>query len=107
MRIASIENGSGFLRDLFTKLEVSKHRVEQIGVDQEIHYEVEAGRARITLARPKKHNAMTTTLLEELEHALWAADDDLDVHCMILRGEGPSFCSGYDLGALPGRSDCS
>ena len=37
---------------------------------QELHYEVEAGRARITLARPKKHNAMTTTLLEELEHAL-------------------------------------
>ncbi len=88
MRIASIENGSGFLRDLFTKLEVSKRRVEQIGVDQEFHYKVEAGRARITLARPKKHNAMTTTLLEELEHALWAADDDLDVHCVILRGEG-------------------
>ncbi len=71
---------------------------------REIHYEVEAGRARITLARPKKHNAITPTLLEELEHALWAADDDLAVHCVILRGEGRSFCSGYDLGALPGRS---
>ena len=32
-----------------------------------IRYEVEDGRARITLARADKHNAMTTQLLEELE----------------------------------------
>jgi enoyl-CoA hydratase len=69
---------------------------------REIRYEVEDGRARITLARPKKHNAMTPRLLEELEHALWEADDDSTVHCVVLRGEGPSFCSGYDLTALGG-----
>ena len=33
---------------------------------EEIHYEVEGGRARVTLARPDKHNAMTPRLLEEL-----------------------------------------
>ena len=33
---------------------------------KEIRYEVEDGRARITLARPDKHNAMTPRLLEEL-----------------------------------------
>jgi enoyl-CoA hydratase len=66
----------------------------------EIHYEVEDGRARITLARPDKHNAMTPRLLEELEHALWEADADLAVHAVILRGQGASFCSGYDLSAL-------
>lgn len=70
---------------------------------EEIHYEVEDGRARITLARPDKHNAMTAQLLDELEHALWEADDDEDVHCIILRGEGASFCSGYDLTALGGK----
>jgi len=70
---------------------------------EDIRYEVEDGRARITFARPKKHNAISQKLLEELEHALWEADDDLAVHCVILRGEGPSFCSGYDLAALPGR----
>ncbi len=70
---------------------------------QEITYEVEDGRARITLARPDKHNAMTPRLLEELEHALWEADEDLAVHCMILRGQGSSFCSGYDLTALGGE----
>jgi enoyl-CoA hydratase len=69
---------------------------------EQIRYEVEDGRARITLARPDKHNAMTPRLLEELEHALWEADDDCAVHCVVLRGEGPSFCSGYDLTALGG-----
>ena len=67
---------------------------------EQIRYEVEDGRARITLARPDKHNAITSRLLEELEHALWAADDDCAVHSVILRGEGASFCSGYDLTAL-------
>jgi len=70
---------------------------------EEIRYEVEEGRARITLARPDKHNAMTPQLLEELEHALWEADEDLSVHCVILRGQGASFCSGYDLTALGGK----
>ena len=69
---------------------------------QDIRYEVDEGRARIALARPDKHNAMTPRLLEELEHALWEADEDLAVHSVILRGEGPSFCSGYDLTALGG-----
>lgn len=70
---------------------------------EDIRYEVENGRARITFARPKKHNAISQKLLEELEHALWEADDDVDVHCVILKGDGPSFCSGYDLAGLPGR----
>lgn len=67
---------------------------------EQIQYEVEDGRARITLSRPERHNAMTPKLLEELEDALWEADDDGSVHCVILRGAGPSFCSGYDLTSL-------
>ena len=65
-----------------------------------IRYEVEDGRARVTLAIPQTHNAITDRMLAELEDAAWRADDDTDVHCLILRGEGPSFCSGYDLTAL-------
>ena len=70
---------------------------------EEIRYEVEDGRARITLARPKTHNSMTPRLLEEVEHALWEADEDCAVHSVILRGEGASFCSGYDLSGLGGK----
>ena len=68
---------------------------------EDIRYEAAEGRARITLARPKAHNAISQLMLEELEHALWRADEDQSGHCVILRGEGASFCSGYDLAALP------
>lgn len=71
---------------------------------EDIRYEVEDGRARITLSRPKTHNAITTKMLEELDHALWEADDNVEVHCVILKGEGASFCSGYDVGQLPARA---
>ncbi|MCH7789471.1 MAG: enoyl-CoA hydratase/isomerase family protein, partial [Acidobacteria bacterium] len=66
----------------------------------DIRYEVSDGRARVTLAIPQTHNAITDRMLTELEDAAWRADDDTSVHCLILRGEGGSFCSGYDLTAL-------
>ena len=36
-------------------------------------YEVERGRARITLNRPEKRNALSFQLLTELHDALWEA----------------------------------
>ena len=62
-----------------------------------ILYEVEKGRARITLNRPNKRNALSIELVEELRAALWEADDDKKVHCIIIKGNGKSFCAGYDL----------
>jgi enoyl-CoA hydratase len=64
---------------------------------EHILYAVENGRARITLNRPGRRNALCPPLLDELERALWDADDDKRVHCVILRGAGPAFCAGYDL----------
>ncbi len=62
-----------------------------------ITYQVERGRARIALNRPEKRNALSIQLVEELRDALWEADDDKSVHCVILKGNGPAFCAGYDL----------
>ena len=62
-----------------------------------IVYEVERGRARITLNRPEKLNALSFELLTELNQALWAADDDTRVHAVIIRGAGRAFSAGYDL----------
>ena len=62
-----------------------------------IDHQVEDGRARITLNRPEKRNALSIELVEELRDALWEADDDTSVHCVILKGSGGSFCAGYDL----------
>ncbi len=66
-----------------------------------ISYEVDNGRARITLNRPEKLNALSADLLYELNEVLWEADDNKDVHCVILRGAGRSFSAGYDLGGTP------
>ena len=52
-------------------------------VFEHIIYEVERGRARITLNRPEKRNALSIELVEELRTALWEADDDKAVHCVI------------------------
>jgi enoyl-CoA hydratase len=60
-------------------------------------YATERGRARITLNRPQKLNALSTRLLAELSEALWEADNDTAVHSVILKGAGRSFCAGYDL----------
>ncbi len=62
-----------------------------------ILYEVEQGRARITLNRPEKLNAMSLKMQAELSEALWEADNNLDIHCVILKGAGRAFCAGYDL----------
>ena len=62
-----------------------------------ILYEVENGRARITLNRPEKLNALTLKLQSELNEALWEADNNKAVHCVIIKGAGRAFSAGYDL----------
>ena len=54
----------------------------------------------VVLNRPEKRNAMNQELLGELARALRAAADDDTVHCVVLRGEGPVFSAGVDLGEL-------
>src|SRR5215471_8724125 len=71
-----------------------------------ISYEVAEARARITLNRPEKLNAISPLMEQELEAALWEADDDTEVHSIIVRGAGRSFCSGFDLtGSTEGRPE--
>ncbi len=70
---------------------------------ENIVYEVENGRARITLNRPEKLNALSLELQSEMNEALWEADNNNDVHCVILRGEGRAFSAGYDLTGSGGR----
>jgi len=53
---------------------------------------------RITLNRPEKRNAISTPLRTELLDALRAHDHDDDARVTIIRGAGPCFSSGYDLG---------
>jgi enoyl-CoA hydratase len=57
------------------------------------------GVARITLNRPEKRNAINSQLRNELFDALHAHDEDAAVRVTIVRGAGPCFSSGYDLGS--------
>jgi enoyl-CoA hydratase len=62
-----------------------------------ILYEVTRGYATITLNRPEKRNALSMDLLTELNTALWDADDDREVHAVVIKGAGKDFSAGYDL----------
>ena len=61
----------------------------------------------ITLNRPQRHNAITTRLRDELCEALAIAVVDDSVREVILRGNGPSFCSGGDLAEFGSRQDAA
>ena len=62
-----------------------------------IRFEVADHVAWITLNRPDKRNALSGTMLRELNQAFLEADDRIDVNAIVLRGEGKDFCAGFDL----------
>jgi enoyl-CoA hydratase len=63
----------------------------------QITYEIQRTTAIVTLNRPERRNALSLTLLRELNAALLEADEHNEVHCVVLRGAGPHFCAGADL----------
>ena len=62
-----------------------------------VSYEVRDRVARITLDRPERGNGITAGLVAELAACVERADLDPAVHVMLLSGNGPGFCGGYDL----------
>jgi len=66
---------------------------------ESIRYEKEKdGRvARIVLNRPERYNAISTEMPREIREAVERANDDGDVHMIVLTGAGKGFCAGYDL----------
>ena len=60
-------------------------------------YEKDGRIARITLNRPEVMNAIDDDLPQLLSQAVSRADQDPEVHVMILSGAGKAFCAGYDL----------
>jgi enoyl-CoA hydratase/carnithine racemase len=77
-----------------------------------ILYDQADGVATITLNRPERLNAVTTTVIRELVQAFDQADGDDGVRVVIVTGAGRAFCAGADLGGGgatfaggPGRSE--
>ena len=64
---------------------------------EHILYDVQDRIATITLNRPDRLNAIASGLPRELAQAVQMANDDDDVHVIVLTGAGRAFCAGYDL----------
>ncbi|KAI8933519.1 hypothetical protein NX059_009256 [Plenodomus lindquistii] len=61
------------------------------------HHPAEPSIIILTLYRPKKYNAFTDKMREEIEAAYSMFDVDDRVKCVVLTGEGRMFCAGADL----------
>ena len=64
-----------------------------------LRYALKDGVATLVLNRPEKRNALNGALVEALGAALDRAADE-EARVVLLRGEGPDFCSGADLAEL-------
>ena len=54
---------------------------------------------RLTLNRPAKRNALNDALRGALFDELRRADSDRSISVIVIRGAGPCFSAGYDLGS--------
>ena len=61
--------------------------------------EIDGKIARITLNRPEVLNAIDHEVPAMLSEAVVEADNNEQVHVIILSGKGDAFCAGYDLKA--------
>jgi enoyl-CoA hydratase len=68
-----------------------------------IIYEKREGVARITINRPQAMNALSPTVLSELQRAMEEAGQDGDVKVVVLTGAGRAFSAGVDLVSLGER----
>jgi len=51
----------------------------------------------ITLNRPETRNALSMSLLKELEELIGRISGERKVRVVVIRGEGKAFSSGHDL----------
>lgn len=72
------------------------HPADEAGIRQDRIGKV----AVLTVHNPKRRNALTVDLSAEFAAAVRAAEDDQDVHAVVVTGTPPAFCAGADLEAL-------
>jgi enoyl-CoA hydratase/carnithine racemase len=66
---------------------------------ERVSVDVVDGVAEVVLARPDKHNALDLEMFQAIRAAQREVAATPGVRAVVLRGAGPSFCSGLDLGA--------
>jgi enoyl-CoA hydratase len=61
-----------------------------------VEYSIKDKICYIAMNRPERRNALDFDLLDDLDRAFDMAEADDEAKVVILKGNGPSFCSGYD-----------
>lgn len=59
----------------------------------------------LTLDRPRKGNALSPLVLDEIDGVLAGLAADLSLKVLIVRGAGKGFCAGHELGRDRGPDD--
>ncbi len=65
-----------------------------------VMFGVENHIALITVNDPDRRNALTDEMSAQLRDAVERAENDPDVHAVVVTGAGKAFCAGADLSAL-------
>lgn len=68
-----------------------------------LRVEREGAVTRLVLNRPDKRNALSLALADALLQAIEQASVD-GTRLLVLQGEGPGFCAGFDFGGLDSAS---
>lgn len=66
----------------------------------ELEIENRDGVLVVTMNRPERRNAMTSTMLASLRDLFSSLGGDAAVRVVLVRGRGASFCSGLDLAEM-------
>jgi enoyl-CoA hydratase/carnithine racemase len=69
-------------------------------MSERVRVEIADRIAVVTLTRPEKHNALDPAMFEAVRAAAEAVGSAPAVRAVVLRGEGPSFCSGLDTSSF-------
>jgi enoyl-CoA hydratase/carnithine racemase len=69
-------------------------------VDSQVDIVRDGHCAHLVLRRAQRRNALDRALVDDLYAAAAEVEHDPDVHCVVVRGDGPAFCAGIDAATL-------
>lgn len=65
-----------------------------------VRYEIDGRAAVLTLNRAERRNALSRSLIADLDAAVARANEDPTARVIVVTGAGPVFCAGMDLAEL-------
>ena len=69
-----------------------------------ILFEKNNGIGLITLNSPKQRNALSLELMNEMQKQLEKISKSRDIKVVVIKGNGPAFCTGHNLKELVGKN---